>query len=225
MTIKLCRRLRLACVLPTLLLLGACATDRSYISLTVPAGAVVSASGDKVAVIGTISDRREFQADPDDPSTPSLKKGGKYALDAEGRKGAIGRKRNGYGMAIGDIQLQPPQTVVSITRELVAAGLQQRGYRVMDAGAAALPADALHVDVDIRAFWAWLTPGMWAVDMEGKLSTLLKVSGPQSRDITVDAYGRKTAPTGREDNWKQAYDRAFVDYLAKQQKAMQDAGL
>jgi hypothetical protein len=214
---------RLACLLPLLLLLGGCATNRSYISLAVPTPAT-SVSGDRIAVIDRIEDRRDFQEDPDDPSTPSLKKGKNFTLDAEGRKSAIARKRNGYGMAIGDIQLTQPQTVATITRQLVAAGLQQQGYRVLDAGAAA-PDGALHVDVDIREFWAWLTPGFWAVDMEAKLKTLLKFSGPTSREVEVAAYGRKTAPTGREDNWKQAYDRVFEDYLTKQKTALEQAGL
>ena len=215
-------RLRLAGLVP-ILLLAACATNRSYITLPVP-GAGTTVSGDKVAVIERIDDARDFQEDPDDPSTPSLKKGDKYALDAEGRKSSIARKRNGYGMAIGDIQLQPPQTVVSITRDLVASGLRQKGYRVLEEGTAA-PADALHVGVDIQEFWAWLTPGFWAIDMEAKVKTSMKFTGASDQAVEVAAYGRKTAPTGREDNWKQAYDRVFEDYLAKQKAAFDQAGL
>ncbi len=214
---------RLVLLLPSILLLAACATNRSYISLVVPnPGTVVS--GDKVAIIETVTDQREFQQDPDEPSTPSLKKGEKYELDAEGRKSAIARKRNGYGMAIGDINLQPPQTVETITRQLITSGLQQRGYRVVDQGAAA-PSDALRVKVGIKEFWAWLTPGFWAIDMEAKLKTMLQFSGTADREIEVAAYGKKTAPTGREDNWKQAYDSAFQDYLQKQKAAFDQAGL
>lgn len=217
------RRLRLACLLP-IIFLAACATNRSYINLSVPDAGTSVSGGDKIAVIERIDDQRDFQEDPDDPSTPSLKKGQGYALDAEGRKSAIARKRNGYGMAIGDIQLQPPQTVVTIARQLVASGLKQKGYRVLDEGATA-PANALRVDVDVREFWAWLTPGFWAIDMEAKVRTLLKFSGTGDRQIEVAAYGKKTAPTGREDNWKQAYDRVFEDYLAKQKAAFDQAGL
>lgn len=214
---------RLLIPLLSMALLGACATNRSYISLAVPdPGTVVS--GDKVAVIESVTDQREFQEDPDEPSTPSLKKGKNYALDAESRKSAIARKRNGYGMAIGDIQLQAPQTVETITRQLVAFGLQQRGYRVVEQGTT-IPPDALRVRVGIMEFWAWLTPGMWAIDMEARLRTLLQLSGGADRQIEVAASGKKTAPTGREDNWKQAYDRAFQDYLEKQKAAFDQAGL
>lgn len=216
--------LRACFMLPVFLLLGACATNRSYISLPVPGTTIEASASDKVAVIDRIDDKRDFQTDPRDPSIPSLKKGEKYALDAEGRKGAIARKRNGYGKAIGDIQLQPPQTVISITRQLVASGLRQRGYRVVEDGSAP-PEGALHVSVDIKEFWAWLTPGFWAVDMEAKLKTGLRFSDAKTGEIEVAAYGRKTAPTGREDNWKQAYERVFEDYLTKQKSAMEQADL
>lgn len=214
------RRLRVA--LPLLLLLGGCATNRTYISLAVPqAGTRVT--GDKVVVIDTVADQREFQADPDDPSTPSLKKGTDYALDANGRKSAIARKRNGYGHAIGDIQLQPPQTVETIARQLVTQGLEERGYRVIDASAAAT--DALRVKVGIKEFWAWFTPGFWAVDMEAKVKTALEFTGPVQRNVEVAAYGKNTAQSGRAGNWKEAYDRAFKDYLEKQRAAFAQAGL
>lgn len=210
-----------ACAL--LLLLTACATNRSYVSLAVPTSAATG-QGDKVAVIGEINDRREFQENPSDPSIPSLKKGAEYALDAEGRKSSIARKRNGYGKAIGDIQLQPPQTVISITRQLVADGLQKRGYRVLGEGEAA-PGDALRVDVDIREFWAWVTPGFWSIGLEAKINTLLKFGGAHSGEAAVAAYTEKRVQTGAESNWKETYDQAFHDYLQKQQAALQAAGL
>ncbi len=210
------------CLLPLLLALGACATNRSQISLDVPSRGVVADNG-KVVVIESVADERRFEEDPDEPSTPSLKKGAKYSLDAEGRKAAIARKRNGYGIAIGDIVLQPPQTVETITRDLVADGLRARGYRVVGEGEP-VPADAVRMKVRVQEFWAWLTPGFWAIDMEARLKTLLQF-GDADRTIEVAAYGKKTAPTGREDNWKEAYDRAFNDYLDKQQAALEQSGM
>lgn len=208
--------------IPFLLLLAACATNRSYLSLDVPAAPAGSDAG-RVAVIESVSDERVFEADPDDPSTPSLKQGDKYTLDADGRKAAIARKRNGYGMAIGDILLQPPATVETITRDLVASGLRQRGYRIAEADSA--PADALRVNVTIQEFWAWFTPGFWAVEMEARLKTLLEFEGAADRTIEVSGYGSNAGQSGRATNWKQAYDRAFHDYLEKQKAALDQADL
>lgn len=215
-------RVRIA-LLPALLLLGACATNRSTLSLALPSeGTVVS--GSKVAVIETVSDQRRFEADPDEPSTPSLKKGEKYSLDAQGRTKAIARKRNGYGMAIGDIMLEGDATVETLTRNLVAQGLRQRGYRVMERGEVA-PSDALTLRVGVDEFWAWITPGMWAGTIEARVKTSIDASSGNNRTMQVLGYGENTVQTGRDLNWQQAYERAFSDYLAKFKAALETAGL
>lgn len=218
-------RIRPAALLPLLLLLGACATNRSYIALNVPAGSGASGIDPaKVAVIGEIVDQREFQENPREPSIPSLKKGEQYKLDARGKLQAVARKRNGYGKAIGDIQLQPPQDVATITRQLVATGFQQRGFRVLEPGET-VPADAVRVDVDINKFWAWMNPGFWTLRMDAQLETSLKVSGSKQASLNVAASGNKYAQTGMEDNWKQAYERTFQDYLDTLKAELEKAGL
>ena len=216
--------LRTLLLLPLLLLLGACATSRSYVNIEVPTSGTNVTGTTKVAVIESISDKRVFEENPSDPSTPSLKKGESFKLNEQERLHAIARKRNGYGKAIGDIQLSPPQSVATIVRQLVTDGLQHRGYQVLPEGTDA-PPDALRVNVDINSFWAWLTPGFWVVSMESRLGTSLKIDGPEPRTIDVTAPGKKTAPTGREDNWLEAYDRSFEDYLAKQKQAFDAAKL
>lgn len=218
-------RIRPAAMLPFLLLLGACATNRSYIALDVPAGAGANAMDTaKVAVIGEIVDKREFQENPRDPSIPSLKKGEEYKLDAQGKLQAVARKRNGYGKAIGDIQLQPPQNVATITRQLVATGFQQRGFRVLEPGEA-VPENAVRVDVDINKFWAWMNPGFWTLRMDAQLETTLNVTGNKQATLNVAASGNKYAQTGMEDNWKQAYERTFQDYLDTLKAELEKAGL
>lgn len=221
--IDLRKAARAAAGLGLLLMVGACATTRGEMALAVPEGAVVG--GDKVAVIERVTDARRFEENPSDPSIPSLKKGDEYELDAEGRKRAIARKRNGYGKAMGDILLEGGDTVETLSRDLVARGLAERGYRVLDAGAPA-PADALRVEVDVREFWAWFTPGFWAVSMEAKMKLDVRAAGPGGTDsVTVPGYGINKGQSGREDNWRLAYDRAFEDYLAKQREAFTRAGL
>ena len=205
-----------------LALLTGCATTRTYMPLDVPPP--VAASADKVAVIDTVDDHRVFERDPGDPSTPSLKKGAKYALDADARKSAIARKRGGFGHAFGDILLQRGQTVETVTRALVTDGLAQQGYRVVDATAA--PADAVHVKVDIRQFWAWFTPGFWAATIEARLDTLVSIDGPMGhRQATVKGYGRNAIQVAREANWQLAYQRAFEDYLTQFRDAAANTGL
>lgn len=214
----------LCALLVSLGLLGGCATNRSTMQLALPLASAPAAANGRVVVIDRVSDQRHFEDDPDDPSVPSLKKGEAYRLDAEQRKIAIARKRNTWGKAIGDIVLDGGQTIETLTRDLVRAGFEQRGWRVADA-ASASPPDALHVAVDVREFWAWFTPGMWTVDMEAKIGTLLAFAPPSTQaSLDVSAYGKKSAPTGADDNWRQAYDRAFADYAAKLAQALAGAG-
>jgi hypothetical protein len=213
------------------LLLGACATTRGEMSLAVPTDAAAptalaapaeagpEASTAKVAVIERVSDRRQFEENPRDPSIPSLKKGSDYALDAEGRKRAIARKRNGYGKAMGDILLEGGDTVETLARGLVENGLRERGYRILAAGEP-VPADALRLQVDVNEFWAWFSPGFWAVSMEAKLRFDIQAEGPAgSQSFSIPAYGINKGQSGREANWRLAYDRAFEDYLAKQRES------
>ena len=206
-----------------LLLLGGCATSRSYMRLDAShsSAAVTTATG-KAVVIDTVQDSRKFEEKPSDPSIPSLKGGEDYKLDAEQRKRAIARKRNGWGKAMGDILLEDGQTVETLTRNLVADGFARHGYQVLAPGAVP-PADALHVNVTIDEFWAWFTPGMWTVDMEGKIHTLIRTgTGVQ---LDVRAYGKNSGASGKEDNWREAFDRAFKDYAVRFDEAFSRSGM
>jgi len=206
-----------------LALLGGCATNRSYMRLDAAHGsATVSHPTGKAVVFDAVQDARKFEEDPRDPSVPSLKKGDDYKLDAEQRKRAIARKRNGFGKAIGDILLEDGQSVETLTRDLVADGFSRHGYQVVAPGAAP-PPDALHVTVTIDEFWAWFTPGMWTVDMEGKVHTEIRLgSGVQ---LDVRAYGKNSGASGKEDNWREAYERTFKDFQAKFDEAFGRSGL
>lgn len=195
-----------------LILLSGCAVTRSYMRLDVPQAIESPHSTNKVAVIDNVNDMRTFEADPNDPSTPSSKKGREYVLDAESQTQAIARKRNGYGHAWGDILLKPGQTVDTLTRQLLITALSQQGYTVMDASHA--PADATHISADIKQFWAWFTPGFWSGTIEARINTLMKIDGVQGhRQVMVKAYGRNSIQVAREANWQLAYHRAFEDYL------------
>ena len=192
-------------------LLGGCATTRSATHLTIPQpGAVVTQTSPRQVVIDTVEDTRDFQVAPSDPSTPSLKRGQQYEMDATQRETAIGRKRNTWGKAMGDWVLEDGQTVNSITRDLIATTLRSLGYQVENTQG---DSNATHVRVAIKQFWAWFTPGMWTATIEAKVQTQLQFSGPDgNKSIVVNGYGRNQVQTGREANWQLAYDRAFMDY-------------
>lgn len=207
-----------------LLLMSGCAVTRSEMRLNVPAPGSGVVSGGQPLVIDSVRDVRTFEADPRDPSTPSLKKGAKYALDAQGREQAIARKRNTYGHAMGDIVLPADENVETLTRQLLTNAFATRGYSVVNASAA--PANATHVSADIQQFWAWFTPGFWSATMEAHIKTLLTIVSPQGqRKLTVTGYGRNSVQTGREANWQLVYQRAFEDYLKQFNEAAANNGI
>lgn len=72
-----------------------------------------------------VTDRRVFEADPDDPSTPSLKGGEIHNTATTSR--AIARKRGGFGKAWGDILLPEGRTVAHLMEEALTRAFQDAG--------------------------------------------------------------------------------------------------
>jgi hypothetical protein len=136
--------------------LGACALNRSEITIP-PQSSAQPAAGVAVVVLPPV-DARRFEVAPREPSIPSLKEPGQIN-DPQITSRAVGRKRNTYGAALGDVLLAPPQTAASLVSDGVKAGLRDAGYRVVESTDPAA-ASAAKVNVRIVEFWTWVTPGM-----------------------------------------------------------------
>ena len=176
-----------AALLAVALITTGCAVGRSEVQLDTPSAAAQAApSKGKVVVIRTVKDERRFEEAPSNPSTPSLD-GGANKATADEKARAIGRKRGGYGMALGDVLLQPGRTVENVMKESLAAGFRAAGYDVRDA---ATPG-AIVVDARIRKFWSWVTPGFATMTIEGTVETELTSTG--NAPITIKGYA-KDAP-------------------------------
>jgi hypothetical protein len=151
-------------------LLGAgCATNRGV--LDVRAFAAPNPATGKSVTITRVTDVRAFKLAPRTPSVPSLKDGriGDKAITSR----AIARKRNGYGKALGDIVLPENRTVEDLIRESLTTAFRESGYRVLDA-AAASDEKCIPVEADVEQFWAWMTPGVWAISLECETKVRLK---------------------------------------------------
>jgi len=148
-----------------------CATGRDTVDLKA-IDSVNPASGPEVK-LARVTDRRVFQVDPPRPSMPSLMDDqiGIAAITSR----AIARKRNTYGMALGDILLPEGRTVEQITSDVLSRGLRESGYRVLESGEPGYD-EAVPLEVDIQQFWAWMDPGFWAITLE--FDSRILVSGP-----------------------------------------------
>ena len=174
-------------------------------------------SGPEVKLV-RISDKRVFQIDPSDPSTPSLMDNQIHNAGITSR--AIARKRGGFGNALGDIVLPEGRTVMQVIDEALSRGLRESGYRVLVKGdpgyAAAAP-----LEVDIRRFWAWFTPGFVAITLEFR--TEIDVSGPITpfeNGQEFDGYATTQGAAAFTEDWmkvmKLGLDDLNLDIVSRQ---------
>jgi hypothetical protein len=200
--------------LPLLALIGVavvfqtgCVTGRRTLSLPISTHESHAATQGRV-YIATVTDNRRFQNKPSDPSVPSID-GDVTKLSAQEKDKMIGRQRNTFGKAMGDIGLAENDSVTKRTRLLGSEGLRRRGYDVIDD-----PTSPTTVRVSIDEFWAWGTPGFWALTFEAKLQCTISVTGPAGvRTAIVKGYGINHGQVAKDVNWQEAYDPAFEDFM------------
>jgi len=200
--------------LPLLALIGVavvfqsgCVTGRRTLSLPISTHESPAATQGRVH-IATVTDSREFQNRPSDPSVPSID-GDVTKLSAQEKDKMIGRQRNTFGKAMGDIGLAENDSVTKRTRLLIGEGLRRKGYEVTDD-----PKAPTTVAVSIDEFWAWGTPGFWALTFEAKLQCTISVSTPAGvQTAIVKGYGINHGQVAKDVNWQEAYDPAFEDFM------------
>ena len=160
--------------------------------------------------VGEIADARHFENKPKDASTPSID-GDVNAVGKEQLGTMIGRQRNTYGKAMGDIALPAGDSVAKRARALVEEGLRRHGYAI--ATDAATPNTAT---VQIDEFWAWFTPGMWTISFESNISCKLTITKDGvAKTFTVRGYAINKGQVASDANWQLAYRKAFDDFLEK----------
>jgi len=200
------------------LLSSGCVVGQRTIDLTILQATSYPESQGSI-LVGQVHDKRQFANKPSDPSTPSVD-GDVTQLNAATKALMIGRQRNGYGMAMGDIALPKDRSVILLTRELLIESLKRNGYSV-----STTEADK-SVDVDIDEFWAWFSPGMWSVSFEARVyCTLVVKRNSDLKTVVIRGYGINKGQVASDANWKLAYQRAFEDFLSKSAAGLKGAGL
>ncbi|RYZ94432.1 MAG: hypothetical protein EOO68_20265 [Moraxellaceae bacterium] len=210
---------KLGIVIAAAFFLSGCVSGTRTIELATP-----KYQNDKTAkgqvYIDIIEDKRVFEAKPRSPSTPSATTD-LAKVTKEARASLIGRQRNGYGKAMGDVTLPKANNVQKEMRDLLKEGFESRGYTVSDNKNA-----PIKVQVDINKFWAWFTPGMWAVSFEANLDSDMNIANTDgNKKLNVVGYGINKGQVASDANWMLAYERAFEDFLKNLDKALDDAKL
>ncbi len=184
-----------------------CVVGRRTMDLPIPTFQAFGKGKGTIAVT-TVTDDRKFQNKPSDPSTPSID-GDVNSMSAQQKSMMIGRQRNGFGKALGDIALPAGDSVQKKTKLLVEEALRARGYTVTS-GASSPNTASISVD----EFWAWFSPGMWTLSFEARITCALTLrKDGHSETVTVRGYGLNHGQVAKDANWQQAYDRAFKDFV------------
>jgi hypothetical protein len=202
--------------LPVLLLFSiGCATNRGVVSLKQSVAVVPAQTSGKTVFIKSVTDHREFQENPTTQDVPSLGFGGATAATAEIKKRAIARKRNTWGKAMGDILLENGQTVESVISDSLKRSFGELGYVVLN-NEQEVRDGTLVIDSSIEKFWAYMTPGFWAISLSCDISTTLQIMTPKSNTgdtETITVKSTKNFQTASEGNWMDVFHLAMDKYV------------
>jgi uncharacterized lipoprotein YajG len=215
------KALKLAASAAAMVLLSGCAATRSTIDVAAAKPAALPTAAPKVQVaIVRVNDARQFEAAPRSPSTPSLQSA-EDLNNPQIRARAVARKRGGFGQALADILLPEGRSVAQLVREAATQALRDKGYGVVDASAAA--GNALPLELEIKQYWAWFTPGFWAIKLE--FEAIVAMKGDMligDKELTVRTYAIAEAMAATDAQWSRILQQGYDDLVAKMKAALRD---
>lgn len=214
---KLIIKFVIIALLISMAFVSGCATSRSEVELVIPASSIMESANGKEIYINSIVDKRKFEIRPKQADIPSLDPD-ELSNDAIKRR-AVARKRNTYGKGLGDILLKEGQTVESVIRNSLKQAFIENGYHIVESEAQ-ITGNTYVVDTQILKFWSWMNPGFWALRLNTKISTDIKITKmeeTQKRSIHVDVYD--SFQTGAVGNWLSVMQKALKTYIAEVKKA------
>lgn len=180
------------------LFVSGCAISRSVVS--VPVNQVNNPEQGTMVVITDVKDMRHFEAEPTDPAKPSLK--GAEIADKSITSRAFARKRNAYGMAIGDVVLSEGESVSALVKRGLTNVLRTKGYRVQDDARQGISEGSIPLEVGIKQFWCWMEPGFWYVtsNFKGELELRGNIFKSTDKEI-IQTRTDKGHQFITEDDW------------------------
>lgn len=198
--------------------MSGCATNRGVIRPAIPQGMAAESNGLQI-FLRNVTDNRVFEENPQSPDIPSLGFEGAEGASDDIKARAVGRKRNTYGKALGDVILEEGMTVASVMRELQSNALRNLGYEMVHSEADARP-DAIVMDVSIEQYWGWFNPGFWTITLEARIVTEITITAPGEESIRIKAEGRYEGGSANTNAWLEIFRLVHVDYIEKTKEAI-----
>ncbi|MGB7949501.1 MAG: YajG family lipoprotein [Candidatus Binatia bacterium] len=193
--------------------LSGCATSRDVVYLATPTTGNFATSKGIEIYIRSVVDKRIFEAPPKSPDIPSLDPAEPENDTIKLR--AIGRKRNTYGKALGDILLNEGQTVESVIYNSLRQAFIESGYTVIENNSN-MSQSSQAVDVQINKFWSWMNPGFWAITLSTEIATDITVKKANEVDKkTIHVKAADNFQTGVEENSLSVMNSALKDYVSQ----------
>lgn len=206
-------KMKLVMALTALVMVTGCATSRSVVSVGAQGSYNNANPAEGVAVKIETVDARTFEMKPPTPDIPSLKDGAITNQATTSR--AIGRKRNGYGRALGDILLPEGQTVAQVAGDAIEHGFRQSGYRVLKTGDAGYER-AISVSAKIKQYWAWVDIGFWALTLHSRAEVVLtsSLAGLES-GLVVESEAQKQSGAAFETDWQDIATKGLTELTSE----------
>ena len=203
---------QLAFIVATMAMLSGCAASRSVV--TPDMGRVAQNPAQGVAVrINQVDDMRHFDSSPPEADMSSLSESDVHNVALTSR--AIARKRNGYGMALGDVLLPEGETVAKLISGAVSQGFRRAGYRVLTKDDPGYD-QAVPVNARINEFWSWARPGFGSITIYNRADVTLVGELPAlSGGPTVRTEVAQPLQLVFEDDWRQIISRGLGDLVEK----------
>lgn len=210
-------------ILTATILVSGCATNRSEVALMMDKAtpSVATQKNGRQVAVSVVVDERVFVDGSADPSLPSLGFEGSAVASSEMKARAIARKRNGYGKALGDVVLQEGQSVSKVIREATELGLTDAGFTVLPGADG--KTDVAVVEVHVKQFWSWMTPGFWALTFENKFETLVSAKGKST--VTLSAKTEDSGQIGTDSAYVGIAMKGLSAYRAKVAEWAKSSGI
>ncbi len=195
-----------------LISLSGCATNRGIVSLSVPEVTPGVPQTGQTVCIHSVTDMRVFESNPKTQDIPSLGFGGSDQVSDDLKKRAIARKRNTYGKALGDILLQEGQTVETVMTDAISKAFAEKGYLVLDSCVASEKTTVM-VTAEITKFWAYMTPGFWALTLSSDIATELEFRSMSTQSERVEVHAEGNYQIASEGNWMEIIKQSVTKYV------------
>lgn len=165
---------------------------------------------EKTVFVNKPIDARNFDPETKDPSMPSTKKS---TL-------AVGRKRNGYGKALGSFYLPKDSGVDSLVQKALEKAFDENGYKVL-VNKKDITKSTFVVDPEVIKFWSWMNLGFWQITLSSEIETNVRLTsaGREIGAFVARGEARERFQTGMTSNVevvvKAAYHRFIEDAKKK----------